>query len=76
MLVSTETQKKQRLLDLQEKDRKNASERAYKSKRTQTSPRYTLWAGNVLESFSGSIQGQQSCTLCLRKISMVPAVQL
>ena len=74
MLVSTETQKT-RLLDLQEKDRKTP-QRAYKSKRTQTSPRYTLWAGNVLESFSGSIQGQQSCTLCLRKISMVPAVQL
>ena len=63
MLVSTETQK-QRLLDLQEKDRKTP-QRAYKSKRTQTSPRYTLWAGNVLESFSGSIQGQQSCTLVL-----------
>ena len=75
MLVSTETQKKQRLLDLQEKDRKNASE-SLQEQRTQTSLRYTLWAGNVLESFSGSIQGQQSCTLCLRKISMVPAVQL
>ena len=37
MLVSTETQKKQRLLDLQEKDRKTP-QRAYKSKRTQLHP--------------------------------------
>ena len=50
MLVSTETQKKQRLLDLRRKTVKTP-QRAYKSKRTQTSLRYTLWAGNVLELF-------------------------
>ncbi|MFM4242255.1 helix-turn-helix domain-containing protein, partial [Klebsiella quasipneumoniae subsp. similipneumoniae] len=42
MLVSTETQKKQRLLDLQEKDRKNASESLQEQKNANFTQVYPL----------------------------------
>ena len=74
MLVSTETQK-QRLLDLQEKDRKNASESLQEQKNANFTQVYPLGWKRLRELFRLN-SGQQSCTLCLRKISMVPAVQL